>query len=379
MKIAVVATGLDHIKRGVESWAATMASALASRSCDVTLFKGSGAVRHPYEQVVPCLPRHARSNDRVLAITSRLGGWRYGLGDDYGIEQFTASIPLLKALRRGLYDVVHTQDALLAWLLQKASRAGGHRSKVIFANGTNEPMRVMSGMEYVQELSPPYFCEHARVRDPRRLFLVPNSVDTTRFAPGDSTAAKQRLGLPADVPVVLSVGAINQRRKRMDWLIQEFAALQHSNARLVIAGAIEDESEKLIRWGGDLLGDRLLILGNRDHAEMPAIYQAADVFVLCAIDEVFGIAFLEAMASGVPCIGHHYDVTRWIIADTGVTVDMTKPNDLSVTLQRLFDEDRLSELGRRARARACEVFSDDIVIKETLDMYRQVVRGGKAA
>ena len=92
----------------------------------------------------------------------------------------------------------------------------------------------------------------------------------------------------------------------MDWLIQEFDRLNVADARLVIAGAVERETEALVRWGKSLLRDRLVILADRDHTEMPDIYRAADAFVLCAVDEVFGIAFLEAMASGVPCLGHEY-------------------------------------------------------------------------
>jgi glycosyltransferase involved in cell wall biosynthesis len=372
MKIALVATGLDHVKRGVESWAASMASALAERGHDVTLFKGSGHRRHCYEQVLASLPRNSAWNERLLAVTSRLGGWRYGLGNDYEIEQASAFVSLLWRLKRVRYDVVHTQDAWLALLLQRAANAGWHQSKVIFANGTAAPLRLMARLPYVQELSPPYFDAHVKIRDPRGLFVVPNSVDVIRFAPGDRAQARRQLGLPDDRPIVLSVGAIKGPRKRMDWLIGELARTA-GDTRLVIAGAVERETESLIRWGKEMLGDRLFILANRDHAEMPVIYQAADVFVLCAIDEVFGIAFLEAMATGIACIGHHYPVTQWVIGNGGITVDMARDNDLTAALQRLFTDETLRrDLGRAARERARETFSDEVVVTETVKMYHAV-------
>jgi glycosyltransferase involved in cell wall biosynthesis len=372
VKIAIAATGLDHVKRGVESWAASLAAALADRGSDVTLFKGSGIRRHDYEQVLASLPRNAAWNDRLLAVTSRLGGWRYGLGSDYHIEQVSAFVSLLFRLKRTRYDVVHTQDALLASLLQRSANAGWHPSKIIFANGTAEPLALMAPLPYVQELSPSYFSEHVKARNARGLFLVPNSVNVTRFAPGDRAKARRELGLPDDRPIVLSVGAIKGPRKRMDWLIREFARLS-VDARLVIAGAVERETEALVEWAKGLLGDRLVILANRDHQEMPLVYQAADVFVLCAIDEVFGIAFLEAMATGVPCIGHHYAVTQWVIGGGGMTVDMARDNDLAAALQRvLTDETVRRDFERAARQRACETFSDDVVVAETVKMYRAV-------
>ena len=373
MKIAVVSTGLDHIKRGVESWAASMADGLAARGCDVTLFKGSGERRYEYEQVLACLPRHSPWNRRAFAATSRLGGWRFGIGLDYDIEQLSAAPSVLLRLRRHRFDLVHTQDAFLARLLDRAGRAGWHGSKVIFANGTAEPPHLLAPLSYVQELSPPYFAEHSKTRDARELFLVPNSVNVNRFVPGERAQARRHLGLPDDGPIVLSVGAIKGPRKRMDWLIREFARTA-AGSRLVIAGAIERESEALVRSAKDLLGDRLVILADRDHAEMPAIYRAADLFVLCAVDEVFGIAFLEAMAAGLPCLGHRYPVTQWVIGDGGLTVDMTREGDLAAALERLLaDDDARRSLGRAARERACRTFSDDVIVAETMKMYDAVM------
>ena len=378
MKIAVAATGLDHIKRGVESWAASIAAALAARGCDVTLFKGTGGRRHPYEEVLAGLPRRTEWNARLFAVASRLGGWRYGVGTDYDLEQLSACASLLLRLRAGRYDIVHTQDALLAVMLQRAADAGCHRAKVILANGTAEPRARLARLPYVQELSPTAFAEHDPERRARGVFLVPNFVDVDRFAPGDPAPVRRQLGLPSDRRIVLSVGAINAPRKRMDWLIREFSRLT-VDATLLIAGAIERGSEALIRAGRDLLGERLVIVGDRDHADMPGLYRAADVFALCATEEVFGIAFLEAMASGIPCLGHHYPVTRWVIGGGGMTRDMTREGGLAGALHELLtDDSRRRALGTDARRRACQTFSADAVIADTLNMYRAIISPDRA-
>ena len=67
-------------------------------------------------------------------------------------------------------------------------------------------------------------------------------------------------------------------------------------------------------------------------------------------------------------------MTKWIIGDGGETLDMTEPGELAATLQRLVADCRLKEMGRHARQRACEAFSDEVVIEETLKMYRRVVQ-----
>ena len=43
MKIAIVSSGLWHVRRGIEVWASTLAGALAEKGMDVTLFCGSPA------------------------------------------------------------------------------------------------------------------------------------------------------------------------------------------------------------------------------------------------------------------------------------------------------------------------------------------------
>jgi glycosyltransferase involved in cell wall biosynthesis len=82
------------------------------------------------------------------------------------------------------------------------------------------------------------------------------------------------------------------------------------------------------------------------------ILRSASLFVLPSTYEPFGIAFLEAMAAGLPCIGASVCAMPEIIGDTGIIV---RPNDPSGVARALFelmnDEATCASFGRRARER----------------------------
>ncbi|MFU8780775.1 MAG: hypothetical protein ACNA71_07085, partial [Kiritimatiellia bacterium] len=87
MKIAVASSGLGHIARGIETWAADTASALHHRGVDVTLYAAAPLQGVPAKTVVlPCFKR----NNALLQNIVRMAPdwtWRWHLKSSYAIEQ----------------------------------------------------------------------------------------------------------------------------------------------------------------------------------------------------------------------------------------------------------------------------------------------------
>ncbi|MFG0332811.1 MAG: glycosyltransferase family 4 protein [Maioricimonas sp. JB049] len=368
LRIAVMSSGLGHIARGVETWADTTATALHDRGIDVTLFKGGGTADRPFEQVVRCAQRYGRVAETVAKWTPGWT-WHIGCGSPYDVEQTTFAAGVLGTLRREQYDVVHLQDPWLAYLLERTRSL--HGARVILGNGTEEPPEFLAKFEHIQELTPYYLKRHGDLGD-RKWFAAPNFVDAERFRPGDRGAARRALGLPDDAFVVLSVAALNRSRKRLDWIIQEFARAEITNAVLVLAGAEEPETADLVEEGRQRLGDRLVVRVNVPFDQMPQVYHIGDVHVLGSLQEVMGISLVEAMASGLPCVGHCWPATEWVIGDGGSIVDMQQPGALAEDLQRYRDAEIRHHRGQAARRRVEHVFSVDAVIRQYLAMYRAV-------
>src|SRR5260370_32871479 len=89
-RVAIASSGLGHIPRGIETWAADTARALRRAGQDVTLFQGAGVPTEEWQQVVPCARRFEPAAQQWVRRLRRLGGWRYGLVSGYQGEQTTS-------------------------------------------------------------------------------------------------------------------------------------------------------------------------------------------------------------------------------------------------------------------------------------------------
>ncbi|MDZ4814890.1 MAG: glycosyltransferase family 4 protein [Verrucomicrobiota bacterium] len=366
MKVAVVSTGLGYIPRGIETWAEDLAEALEHAGIQTVLFRGG-----PGRGIVV---RHFRREGKAAQSLWRVplpGRWRVGFGSAYQVEQTTFFPGLLFHITKGKFDIVHLQDPWLGWLLQKTRFF--HGCRVILANGTEESMDYLSSFDFVQELSPSY---HARHGGKQGRFCIPNFVDTETFCHGDRDQARMALGLPLDGFIVLSVGALRKTRKRMNWLIQEAAACADPRLFLVLAGAVEEETSDIKRLADELLPGRYQLLTNLQRSAMPSVYRAADLFILCSLDEILGIAFLEAMASGIPCMGHQYATTEWVIGKGGTCIDMTMTGSLTDAIRQWSaDPLKLHQASQQAIKEARERFSRKVVTDQIIKMYNEVLQG----
>lgn len=132
---------------------------------------------------------------------------------------------------------------------------------------------------------------------PPVVHVLPNGVDRGRFFPCPEPALRERLG--ATGPIVLSVGNLREL-KGHDILIRAVATLP--GVSLIIIGTGEEETNlnRLIEQLG--VADRVRLLGTVDNAELPAYYNAADVFALASSSEGCPNVVLEAIACGTPVV-----------------------------------------------------------------------------
>jgi phosphatidylinositol alpha-1,6-mannosyltransferase len=197
-------------------------------------------------------------------------------------------------------------------------------------------------------------------------------VDTDRFRPLDAAgrgAARDRFGLPRDVPLVVGVSRLVPR-KGFDVLIDAAARLRSSHPDLVVAigggGRDHDRLQKRI----DEQGAPVRLLGRIDDDDLPALYGAGDVFAMCCRTrwaglepEGFGIVFLEAAACGVPQIAGDSGGAADAVADgeTGIVVRRPRePDEVAAALRSLLDDDeRRGAMGCRSRDRAVASFTYD--------------------
>lgn len=160
---------------------------------------------------------------------------------------------------------------------------------------------------------------------------------------------------PANVPpVLLSVGMMRARDKLASYrvLADALQLLKDRDWRAVLVGDGPARGE--IEAAMAPLGPRVRFAGARPHGELPALYATADLYLWPAINEAYGMAFLEAQAAGLPVIAGRTGGVPAVVAD-GVTGLLTPPGDaaaFAAAVARLLDspEDR-ARLSMAAAAR----------------------------
>jgi glycosyltransferase involved in cell wall biosynthesis len=379
MRIGVAASGLGHVTRGVEAWAAYLGQALAARGEAVTLFRAAGEPLQPYERLVPCWKRSDARTLRLLRWLPHRFFWRLGLGSGYEIEQTTFALRLIPQLRRCAIDVLHVKDPQVALLIQRARSLGLIATRVILSHGTEEPLAFIRKIKYLHHLAPSHMDEARRAGVWRPTWrMISNFIDTDLFRPGDCSKLRAELGIPHEAVVVLSAAAIKSSHKRVDYLLAEFTRLLRNDPDfpvwLVVAGGRGPDTDELLDRGRRLLGNRVRFLVNYPVERMPELYRVADLFVLCSLKEMLGTAILEASASKVPCLVHRHPVMEWVIGPGGEALDMTQEGSVATALERLLHEPaRRRALGEQARVYCVETFGSDRIVRQYLDYYEFVL------
>lgn len=144
--------------------------------------------------------------------------------------------------------------------------------------------------------------------DREKITTIPNGVDCQRFRPRDQAAARRRLGLPLDRPIVLSVG-YRLERKGFHLLVEAMAQIRRRvpNVLALMVGGPA-------RWGEDYtpviqrkiaehdIADNVRLVGSQPPDQLPDWYNAADLFTLLTSREGSPNVVLEALACGLPVV-----------------------------------------------------------------------------
>lgn len=133
-------------------------------------------------------------------------------------------------------------------------------------------------------------------------YYIPGiGVDVARIADEEVDIGKERdkLGIPRDAVVFISVGELN-KNKNHETAIRAFANTGLSDAYYLICGEgeLHEELQQLINQLG--LNQRVRLLGFR--SDVYRLLHASDVCVFPSLREGLPVALMEAMAAGLPCI-----------------------------------------------------------------------------
>lgn len=210
-----------------------------------------------------------------------------------------------------------------------------------------------------------------------RVRVVPLGTDPDFFRPGVSTeGVRARYGLH-DGRWILSVSRLAPYRG-IDTVLHALALLdgQETDVRYAVAGTGEGrrELEQLIAELG--LGERVRLLGGVSDADLPALYNVADVYVGPSrrsplSSEGFGIALAEALSSGRPVIAGRSGGVPETVRDgeTGLLVEAERPLQVADAIRRVLRDRKLAQrLGAAGRREIERYYNWDRVANELAEI-----------
>ncbi|MFO0613616.1 MAG: glycosyltransferase [Polyangiaceae bacterium] len=285
-------------------------------------------------------------------------------------------VPALRAaVASGITVHVHGNDLLAPWVHHEEPLERYERSVV-------EGLRAADRVVAVSRFSRGLAVARGVARD--RIAVIENGVDVERFHPGPrDEALARRLGLePAD-EVVLSVSRLAARKGHRT-VIAAISALARARPRLrfVFTGENAALARDLLALADELgVRDRVVATGFLPADELPALHRLADVFVLApdtrSPDDVegFGVALLEAAASGVPTVGARIGGVPEAMEGgvTGLLVEPGASDELARTLDAILSNPELARrLGAAGRARAVARFDESRVTADALALWSSI-------
>jgi glycosyltransferase involved in cell wall biosynthesis len=206
-----------------------------------------------------------------------------------------------------------------------------------------------------------------------RIVVVPNGIDTARFRPDAEARSAMRaaLGVRPSERLVLNVGRLVPE-KAQDLLLRAFASLPPgTEARLLIAGegprraAIQRQIAELN------LNQRATLLGAR--GDIPALLNAADLFVLSSEIEGMPIALGEALACGCPVVATDAPGVGDLIDDRASLVARGDAIALRAAMLRALADGRGDAAAQAARhQRIAGRLSLDAVARQWLACYARL-------
>ena len=212
-----------------------------------------------------------------------------------------------------------------------------------------------------------------------RIPIICNGVPAIQRNTQLRDAVRAELGIRQDVLLFLAVG--NPRpEKGFEYLIDATAILRDTKERerdfvVAIAGKMTDsEYCRMLhrRVEERSVQDRFRFIGFRN--DTPALYSAADVFVLSSRSEGLPVVILECMMAGLPVVATRVGGVPDAVGDRGLLVEAANPEQLAFAMGRILREEGLADrLGCTGREHALSTYGVDRMVDDYIACYDTLV------
>jgi len=204
---------------------------------------------------------------------------------------------------------------------------------------------------------------------------IPNPIDTKTFYPKDKNTVRKRLQLPLDKHLLLfSAAKISDIRKGGIYFIEacrligeKYPELAHT-IEIVLMGKGDEHFFSEIKMATHTF------YYISDDSKLADVYSAADIFVIPSLEDNLPNTIMEAMTCGTPCAGFNVGGIPEMIdhQKSGYVAEYMNAQDLANGIHWILSEADYDELSNNARIKAENCYSEEVVVKQYINLYQQV-------
>ena len=211
----------------------------------------------------------------------------------------------------------------------------------------------------------------------KRITVVPNGVDLACFNGNlNAFVMRKELGI-GDEPLVVTASRLI-KRKNPNLLISAFAKVLKvvPDAKLVIAGSGREQDNLSRQVKGLNIANSVFMAGELSKERVAQLMAAADVFALPSKMESFGLALLEASATGVPVVCSNAGGVPEVFQD-GFNALLYPPGDdiaMAKAIIRLIQDRKLAKTISANAVATSRRFTWEIAAERTLRVYEEVLQ-----
>lgn len=303
------------------------------------------------------------------------------------VDVFSA-VKIAKFIRQNRIEIVHAHAAKDYLPVSLAARIA-KRAKLILTRHVLFPMKrtqryALSNTAKVIAVSSAVEANLEKTFPKQKIVKIPNGIEIEKWAGADKEALFREFrfshDIPFDAPLVGTIGELKRLKGQHDFILAaNEIAKQNVDARFVIVG-IDTSYKKDFRRGLKRLvkvfglDDRFLFL---DWIEDTApLLAALDIFVSASHSESFGLAILEAMASGKAIVATETEGAKELIENgkSGKLVAVKEPLEIAAAVNEFLSDIKTREIfGKQAQKTAREKFSLERMIEQTEKVYQTIL------
>lgn len=304
-----------------------------------------------------------------------------------------SSAELYTHIRRGKYDIVHTNNAIAGAAGRLA--AGLARVPVIIHHvhgwGLQNDMSKITRLLYVgsERVCATFSSRLIAVSKPNiekglankickedKFTLIYNGINLENFQQQvDRRAVCLELGLDPECKIIGQIGRLDKQKNPLDFVRAAAMVVEkYPKVQFVIAGdgVLRPECESLIKEL-NLVG-KFFLLGYRN--DINKLYPILALTALSSLWEGLPVVFQESMIAGKPIVANNVDGARDVIADgkTGYLVTPHQPREMADRILTLLnDEELCDQMGITAKQHA-QQYSSEGMIKKIESLYLELLK-----